>query len=155
ILSHQCWQRTFSGDPNILGRKIALNSQPYSIVGILPPGRRFWQRDIYLPFALSSSASDRTLLSRTHALGRLNPGVTLRQAEAEMVDVAHQIELQNPATNQYRSVQLTTLLEVESNPGPTRRRMNQTLLVMLGAAGLVALMACVNVAGLLLARGLK
>ncbi|HEY6307997.1 MAG TPA: ABC transporter permease [Candidatus Angelobacter sp.] len=155
ILSHQCWRRTFSADPNILGRKVTLNGQLYAVVGILPPGLRFWQRDAYIPFPLSNFSADRATLQYAHAVARLKPGVSMPQAQAEMASIARRIELENPATNQYRSVKLRTLLESETDWGPTRRRMRQTLLVMLGAAGLVTLMACVNVASLLLVRGLK
>jgi predicted permease len=155
ILSHQCWRRTFSADPNILGKKITLDGRPYAVVGVLPAGLRLWGRDVYVPFALSTFSADRGTLQYAHAVARLKPGVTMAQAQTEMANVAREIELDNPATNQYRSVKLRTLLENETDWGPTRRRMRQTLLVMLGAAGLVTLMACVNVASLLLARGLK
>lgn len=155
ILSDQCWHRSFGGDSAILGRKIRLNSQPFTIVGILSPGLRFLERDVYSPLVLTNFAENRKIIERAHALGHLRRGITLAQAQTQMQAIARQLQAEYPVTNQYRSIQLQSFKEQQSQLNPTPRRMHQSLLVLLGAVGLITLMACSNVASLLLARGLK
>jgi predicted permease len=155
ILSDDCWRHDFSADPNILGRKIKLNSQALTVVGVLRPGLRFWERDAYVPLPLAQYSSNRKLIGRTHSLGHLKPGLTLAQAQTEMQAIALQLQAEYPATNQYRSIQLQSFQEEESQVQPTPRHMHQALLVLLAAVGFVTLMACANVASLLLVRGLK
>ena len=155
ILSDDCWRKNFSADPSILHKKVRLNSHLYTVIGVLKPGLRFWGRDAYVPLEFAGYSGNRKLIARTHALGHLKPGVTLARAQTEMQAIAEQLQNENPGTNQFRSVQLQSFKEEESQLNPTPRRMHQSLLVLLGAVGLVTLMACANVASLLLARGLK
>jgi putative ABC transport system permease protein len=159
ILSHDLWTHQLGGDPNILGKTFTLNGQPFTVIGILPASVRFssplyTNADIFAPFVLANSASDRTILNRTHAMARLKPGVSLQQAQAEMAEIAETLQSEYPETNKYRGVLLTTFAEEAADTQPTPRRMHESLWVMLGAVGFVMLMACANVASLLLARGL-
>ena len=155
ILSDDCWRRSFGAKPNILGQQIKLNSQTFTVIGILRPNLRFWGRDAYIPLTLTNYSGNRKLIGRTHVLAHLKPGVTLAQAQTEMQAIAEQLQAEYPATNQNRSIQLQSFKEEESQLDPTPRRMHESLLVLLGAVGLVTLMACANVASLLLARGLR
>ncbi|HEY2547302.1 MAG TPA: ABC transporter permease [Candidatus Acidoferrum sp.] len=158
ILSNGFWTHRLSADPNVLGKKLTLNGQPFTVVGILPAALRFSNplyanADIFAPFVLANSSSDRTILNRTHALARLKPGVTLQQAQAEMEAIAETLQSEHADTNRYRGVMIRTMAEEAADVQPTPRRMHQSLWVMLGAVGFVMLMACANVASLLLARG--
>jgi len=146
ILGHGLWQSRFGANPAIVGQTISLNNRPHTVVGVMPPGFRFPEvADLWLPLALDTQRWTRT----DHGLGaiaRLKPGVTLEQAQAEMVAVARRIEELNPVTNEGLSVSVSDLRA--GLVGDYR----QSLLILLGVVGCVLLIACVNVANLLLAR---
>ena len=154
IISHDCWQRRFNSDPKILGRTLTLNVQKRAVVGVLPPSFTFEDREIFAPLVPGLAAANHSESSmKFHAYARLKPDVSLPEAQAEMGAIARQLELQFPATNQGRLVRLVPLREAASELQPTANRMHQTLWLMFGAVGLVMLVACANVSGLLLARG--
>ncbi|MFY9572780.1 MAG: ABC transporter permease, partial [Blastocatellia bacterium] len=146
ILSYGLWQRRFGSDPNVLGQTIMLNNRPRVAIGVMPPGFQFPEvADSWGPLALDTKSwtrNDHVL----EAIARLKPGVTLEQAQAEMTTVAGNIEAQNPVTNEGMSVKLTSLRT--GLTGDYRK----ALLILLGVVGFVLLIACVNVANLLLAR---
>jgi len=146
ILSYGLWQRRFGGDPNILGQTILLNNRPRIAIGVMPKGFQFPEvAEAWGPLALNTKIFTRTdhgLL----AIARLKPGVTLDQAQAEMIGIAANIEQQNPITNEGLSVALTGLRA--GLVGDYKK----ALLILLGVVGFVLLIACVNVANLLLAR---
>ncbi|MBI3693774.1 MAG: ABC transporter permease, partial [Acidobacteria bacterium] len=147
LLSYGLWQRAFGGDATLVGKTLALNSQSHTVIGILPPDFEFLTREfeVWTPLALNLDASIRG----THYLrvvGRLKGGIPLKQAQAAMETVARRLEAQYPATNKGWGVTLEPLQERfvgEARPA---------LLVLLGAVVFVLLIACANVANLLLAR---
>jgi putative ABC transport system permease protein len=146
ILGHNLWQRNFGGDANIIGRKIMLNSRARTVVGVMPPGFRFPDTaELWAPLALTTKTftrNDHGLLS----IARLKDGVTLGEAQAEMQNIAARIEQQNPITNEGLGVKVNSLHDVLT--GDYR----EALLILLAVVGCVLLVACVNVANLLLAR---
>jgi putative ABC transport system permease protein len=146
ILSDGLWQRRFGSDPAIIGQTITLNNRPRTIIGVMPPGFKFPEiADLWLPLALDTKRYTRT----DHGLGaiaRLKSGVTLEQAQAEMSTIAVGIEAENPITNQGLGVNVFNLRD--GLTGDYRK----ALLILLGVVGFVLLIACANVANLLLAR---
>ncbi len=146
VLSYPFWQRRFAGDPNVVGRKVLLDNVDTTIIGVVPEhfdfGNNttdFWAPAGFTPQQLSSSASF-LLVS-----GRLKPGVSLQQAQAEMDFLAQGLRTVF-AYNKDNGVQ------VESMQTAFFRGLKQPLTVLQGAVGFVLLIACANVAGLLLAR---
>jgi putative ABC transport system permease protein len=146
ILSYGLWQRRFGGDPNIVGQTLLLNNRSRTVIGVMPKGFQFPEvAEAWGPLALNTKIWTRTdhgLL----AIARLRPAVTLDQAQAEMISIAANIEQQNPITNEGLSVSLTSLRA--GLVGDYKK----ALLILLGVVAFVLLIACVNVANLLLAR---
>ena len=148
ILSYGFWQRRFGGHPDILGKQLTLNNQSFTVVGITPPNFQFgMEADVTVPIGLSGERfSNRGRDPGTGVVARLKPGVSHQQGETDLNLVAARLEQQYPATNKGRRVLLTPLHE--DIVGSVR----QPLLILLGAVGLVLLIACANVANLLLVR---
>ncbi|HEX8190085.1 MAG TPA: ABC transporter permease [Pyrinomonadaceae bacterium] len=146
VLGHGLWQRRFGSEPGIVGRTISVNNRPHTVVGVMPPGFKFPEvADLWVPLALDTQRWTRN----DHGLGaiaRLKPGVSLGHAAAEMEAIALRVEEQNPVTNEGLSVGVTDLRA--GLVGGYR----QSILILLGVVGFVLLIACVNVANLLLAR---
>ena len=139
LLSHRLWQRRFGGDANILGQTITLYDKPWTVVGVLPATFQFTEPlDVLVPLALSESE-----LRSPHFIGRLKPGVSLEQARAGL-DLIYQ-RVRGPGET--GRVILTGLHEYVVG------HVKRSLLIYLGAVGLVLLIACANIANLLLARG--
>ncbi len=146
ILGYDLWQRRFAGDPNILGQRISLNTYSRTVVGVMPPGFKFPEvSELWAPLGLTPKTFTRTDHG-LNAIARLKDGVTLEQAQAEMNRVAAQIEQENPVTNEGLGVSATSLHK--NLTGDYRK----ALLILLGVVGCVLLVACVNVANLMLAR---
>jgi putative ABC transport system permease protein len=146
VLSDGLWRRLFNADPEVLGRAVTLNEAGYTIVGVLP--RDFWYpqaADAFVPLRSTGSAADQG--SNTGMIARLKPGITPRQAEAEMRTLTEAFRRTNPdAGRDYRG--LTLVPYQDSLVGDVRLN----LLLMFGAVGLLLLIACSNLASLLLAR---
>lgn len=144
VLSHRLWQRRFAGDPGIVGRTITLDGEIRTVLGVLPPdfhslGERV---DVWVPTRFDPQGPGRFM----HAVGRLRPGATLEQAEAEMEGVLRSQQEEFPQWTVGWGVRLAPLHEqVTSEARPS-------LLVLFGAVTLLLLIACANVASLLLAR---
>lgn len=148
LLGHGVWRSRFAGDPAVVGRVIRIDGVPTTVVGVMPEGFRFPLReDVWLPLPTDPSGFRRGEGRRLEVFGRLRPGVSLEQARLELAAIARRIEAEHPATNEGVLAVAKPYVE-EFVPRPVR-----TLLwTMLGAVLGVLLVACVNVANLLLAR---
>ncbi len=148
ILSHELWQRRFGGDPNILNQTIKLDDQPFTVIGVMPPNRDLRWRDdhIWIPIAFTADQIQNRRGGILNVFGRLKPGVSLEQARAEMSIIADRLANQYPDTNAGWNVSVTPLLESAVS------EIRPSLLLLLGAVAFVLLIACANVANLLLAR---
>lgn len=148
VLSDSLWQRSFGADPKILGRSVTLDETSYSVVGVLPRG--FWfpqSADAFVPSRPTGGLDDRGM--NTQMIARLRPGINLRQAQAEMPAVTDSIRRAYPdrlSRQQYRG--LTAIRYQDWLVGDVRLN----LLLLFGAVGLLLLIACSNLASLLLAR---
>lgn len=150
MLSHRFWQQRFGGDPNVLGRGLVLGGKNYDVVGVMPKGFQFpvdsEPVDLWTTVVIDSGMFTQRGAHYMHVIARLKPGVTLSQAKAEMDGIASNLERQYPDENSHRGVTIVPALE--SLVGDIR----PALLILLGAVGCVLLIACANVANLLLAR---
>jgi putative ABC transport system permease protein len=147
ILTEAFWRRAFGGDPGLVGRAITLNSQPHTVIGVLPAGFQWdTNTEVLVPLAPDPARGrgDHRLL----VIGRLADGVTVEQSTAELKTIAARLAAQYPASNKGWTI-VTAGFYDWLVPEPTRR----SLLILLGAVGLVLLIACGNVVNLLLARG--
>ena len=146
LIGDGLWRRAFGADPAIVGRSMTLNSQPYTIIGVLPASFRWGiYNDLMAPLAPDPNRNRGD--HRLSVIGRLKHGSTLDGATAELTTLAAQLGQQFPETNKGWSVVVSSFYDWLI-PETTRR----SLLVLLGAVALVLLIACVNVVNLLLAR---
>jgi putative ABC transport system permease protein len=149
LLTYGLWQRRFGGSKEIIGKPITLDSRPYTVVGVLPPGFQLLQpADVFVPFVpwAVTLPDDRNWHPGIIAIARLKPGVSREQARTEMVGITKRLELQYPIYNTGTSADVVGLQDqLVQNVRPA-------LILLLGAVSLVLLIACVNVANLLLAR---
>jgi putative ABC transport system permease protein len=148
VLSHRLWQRRYAGNRKIVGQSVLLNGQPYTVVGVMPRGfdfPPFWATgtELWVPNVLATRAANRTGQS-LRVFGRLKRGATLKFARAEMAAITARLEKQFPGSN--REVTVASLKETVV--GDVR----PALLVLLAAVAFVLLIACANVAHMLLAR---
>lgn len=157
VLSHRLWQRRFGGDARVVGRTVTLNDQSFTVVGVMPPDFNYPETDSELwaasrravpDIALAGNPDPETLrsLHYLNVIARLKPGVTREQAHAEMETIAARLEQEHPTENNGHTARVVSLHE--QLVGDVR----PALLILLGAVGLVLLIACANVANLLLAR---
>ena len=148
ILSYGFWQRRFGADPGVIGTQLTLNNQSFTVVGITPANFQYGpEADVTVPIGLQAERYRlRGKDPGVNVVARLKPGVSQQQAETELNLIAARLEQQYPESNTGRRVLLTPLHE--SFVGDVR----QPLLILLGAVGLVLLIACANVANLLLVR---
>jgi predicted permease len=157
VLNHALWERRFGADPKVIGQKIRLTDpylgdEDFIVVGVLPaavdlmdfpPGAA---GDVYFPVWLSKTPGARTSTGIVYVLGRLGPGVTLRAASAELMALGARLAREDPAPNARFSFRLVPLKQQIVGD------MNVALMLMQGAVMMVLLLACANVAGMLLAR---
>jgi putative ABC transport system permease protein len=147
LLSDRLWRRRFGADPNVINRSIRLDGNPFTIVGVMPPGFSILDRnvDVWVPIGFSAEA--RTPCGRwTMVIARLKDGVTFTQAQDDMTGVAGRLSAMFPDFDTGWTARVVPLKEQLT--GDVR----PALLVLLGAVGFVLLIACANVANLLLAR---
>jgi len=146
VLAHRLWQTRFGGDARVLGRTVPLDGVPYTIIGVMPPTFDFPSNiDVWLPLAPSPTSVRAD--HRLRVIGRLASGATLDRATTELRGVARDLGRAYPKSNGEWSV---TLLSFDD--WIVGRELRTRVLVLLAAVGLLLLMACVNVASLLLAR---
>ena len=150
VLSHELWMRRFGGDPGVVGTTLRIDGQEYTIRGVMPPDFRFPARETALwttmPFDPAGFSRQAHFLG---VIGRLKPGIALGQAHAELEVVAAAMARANPASNSGWGV--TSLPLRDQVVGHVRT----SLLLILGAVGFVLLIACANIANLLLAQGAR
>jgi len=149
VLSDSLWRRRFGSDPLLIGKPVTLYDTSFTVVGVLPPSFQFYTpADVFVPI---SFMPDRLKEAREEhgnivAIARLKPGIPNRQAQSEMDSIAAALEQQYPKTNNGVGVSIRSIYS--DMVGDVR----PSLLVLLGAVGFVLLIACANVANLLLAR---
>src|SRR5262249_34011013 len=151
VLSHGLWQRRFGGDRSVIGKSVTLNGVSRTVVGIMPvdfelqfPTNK--QIDLWVPRIFSPQL---TTIRQSHFLyvfGRLKSGVTFNQAEQRMATIAQSLAKEHPDTNKDVSIRLVPLHQQIVG------KVRTPLLILLGVVGLVLLIACANVANLLLGR---
>lgn len=159
VITYQCWQRHFAGDPNITGRKIKLNGLDYDVVGVTPRDfagtEMIFTPDIFVPMSMvaqiepGSNWVDQRDSFNTFLIGRMNPGVTMPQAQAALDTIMQDLAREYPKANDGMHLVL-------SPPGLAGNFLRGTIrtfaIVLMTVAGLVLLIACVNLASLMLAR---
>jgi putative ABC transport system permease protein len=154
VIGYDLWQRRFGGDPSIIGRKIILNNEPNEIIGVLPPNVGWFVQkgslirtapQIWSPWQISNELRGRRGRF-ARAVARLKPGVTFEQAQNEMTVIGNRLEQQYPEFNTHWGVNVVPLRTQVAG------EIRKPLYILLGAVGFVLLIACANVANLLLAR---
>ncbi|HEX8145942.1 MAG TPA: ABC transporter permease [Pyrinomonadaceae bacterium] len=149
VLNHDLWQRRFGADPEIVGKSLTFNGEPYTVVGVMPEGFGLpaTTTDVLLPAQKWPNYKPVRSAHNAWVIGRMRGGVTREAAEAELRAIAKRLEEAYPEENRGRGVTLVGLQEyfVED--------IRPALLVLLSAVGLILLIACANIANLLLARG--
>jgi putative ABC transport system permease protein len=154
LLSDQLWRRRFGADPSIVDRTIVMNDRQYRVVGVMPASfepldaARYYQRaELWAPIGYDVSTPDACRSCRhLRAFGRLKQGVTVAQAAAEMNTIREQLRREHPNDYEAGTIAVVPLADALT------RAVRSALLLLLGAVGLVLLIACANVASLLLAR---
>jgi predicted permease len=167
VISYALWANKFGADPNVIGRTMILNATPYTIVGIAPRGFKGTvslanSEQVWLPTSMKDQIfsgflaeffHDRRFLNMT-LFGRLRPGITMIQAEASFRTIASRLEAEYPKDNGGRSVALTSLAEAAVGAN-NHEQFTLAGTMMLGAVGVVLLIACANLANLLLAQAAR
>ena len=151
VLSYELWQERFGGRSTVLGERVLLDGTPYTVIGVLPAGFRLFQNaQVFLPLGpfLAVQPPDRGWHPGIQPIARLRDGVSLTQANTDIAGIAARLEKAYPQTNS------KTALMVSGARDLMVQGVRTALLVLLGAVAGVLLIACINVAGLLLARGL-
>jgi len=151
LLSYSLWQRRFGGDARILGTSVTLNGESYTVTGVMPQGFQFppfWQEkaELWAPFVVPPARLHARGSRSVRVFARLRDGVTLDGAQTQMSAIARRIELEYPKTNTDIGARVMSLEEA------TVGKIKPALLVLLAAVGFLLLIACGNVANLLLAR---
>lgn len=164
VLSERAWRERFGGRSDVLGRTLTLNGHSFTVIGVAPPGftgtDSGFEPELWLPLSMREQVLTNPEWYRERralfffVLGRLAPGVGLRQAEAAFQTEARQLAREHPDANKGRSVALVSLPEAKLNPN-FRRGVVLGLGMLAAIAGLVLLIACANVANLMLVRGAR
>lgn len=154
ILSNSLWRERYSSDPNIVGERLDVDGVPHTVIGVMPeraslalhvPSARLWMPLVFSPDDLK--ARDNHYINMV--IARLKPGMTIRAARRDMDSVAEQLATSYPDTNKHWGVSVLTVQEYQIR----KRQVRPVMVMLLAMVGLVLLMACANIAGLLLSRG--
>jgi putative ABC transport system permease protein len=148
VLAHGAWMTHFGGDIGIVGRSVTLNDKSYTVLGVMPPSFRLSSasNDLYTPWHVTAEEAQAHGAHYTSVIGRLKPGATLEQAQAELDTVAERLEREFPDSNTGWGVLTKPLAEALLGDA------TQRLFMLLGGVALVLLIACANVASLTLVR---
>jgi putative ABC transport system permease protein len=148
LLSDRLWKRRFAASADVIGRTIALNGASHTVIGVMPPGFAWPEAvELWVPFVHEPGMNSGYHLLQV--IGRLAPGTTLAASQAELTTIAAAAAAARPATNKDWGVQVASLLDYTVGPS------SRPLLILAGAAACVLLIACANVAGLLMSRALS
>jgi putative ABC transport system permease protein len=149
ILTDSLWKRSFGADPNVIGRKIALDGKPFTVIGVMPADfqRLTGKEQLYTPLVFSSEQRANRGSHSFLAVGRLKPGVAVEAARVQIAGIGKRIANDFPNTNRGFGASLVPFAE------QTVQEIKPLLLILWGTVGVVLLIACANVANLLLARG--
>jgi putative ABC transport system permease protein len=150
VLNHRFWAATLGSDANVVGTNLILNGRPFEVIGVTAPLWEPWQVDYYLPLGRQNGGLvNRAMHGPTRIVGRLKPGVTVAAAKADLDAIMQRLAESDPGPeSSHRSAGEFWAEDIAGD-------LRSTLLVLMGAAGLVLLIACANVASLLLARNLS
>ena len=149
IIGHGLWQRRFASDPSIVGRAIEVDAAQYEVVGIAPPGFDFpMGSQIWAPLSFNAEAAGNRRAQYLTGIGRLAPGRTLEEAQAQMATIGERLARDYPDTSTGRAVRVYTIGDGMMDIG-----LGAILSMWQASAGFVLLIACANVGSLLLARG--
>jgi putative ABC transport system permease protein len=151
VLGAGLWKRRFGGDPGLIGRTITLNHEAYTVVGVMPEGfyfPPFWasKAEIYAPLAFTPAKAQDRRISSLRTFGRLQPGVTMQQALADVRRIAGRLAQDYPLSNAQQTAVVISLHEMSVG------KVQTALLILLGAVGCTLLIACANLANLFLTR---
>lgn len=147
VITHSLWQRRFGGDPNIVNKTITINGVVRTVVGVMPERFNFPKgSEVYAPFSMTPEFMKSRGNHSYYVVGRLKPGVTIESSQAELDNITARLERQYPDTNKGWGATVFPIV------ADTVRMYDTALWVMMGAVGFVLLIACANVANLMLAR---
>src|SRR6185503_3145914 len=163
VISYSLWQRRFNSDPSVVGREMKFNGQSFTVVAVAPSSFRgtevIFAPDVWVPMSMHQYTMPGSTELLTHrgdhqfkVIGRLKPGVSIAQAQSEVTTLGRGLEEEYPETNRGMSVRVFTERDTRPEPGPSARNASLVAGLVLGMVGLVLLIACANVANLLLAR---
>ena len=149
LIGHKVWVNRYGSNPSVIGRTVRINDVPTTIVGVVPEGFQFpFNTDVWMPLSQITGLLEQKRNSRPlQTFGHLAPGVTREQAQSEMINISKRLESENPDTNKDIQARVQTFNE-QQNGGPIRT----IFLSLMGAVAFVLLIACANVANLLLSR---
>ena len=147
VITHSLWQRRFGGDPNIINKTIALNSITRTIIGVMPEHFNFPKgSEVYAPLPFTPGLANSRQNHSYYVIGRLKPGVSIQSAQSDIDTITARLEAQYPDTNTGLGANVYPIVK------DTVRMYDTALWIMMGAVGFVLLIACANVANLMLAR---
>ncbi len=147
VLGYDLWRRLFAAETNLTGKSIVVNTQRVQVVGVMPPGLNFPSRtELWMPLPENRPESHNRGWTLGHVIGRLKPGVSIAQAQAEMDSIGRQLEAQYPKENQDWGIRVTSLR------GKMIAPIRPALPILIGVAVFILLIACANLGNLLLSR---
>ncbi len=147
LITHSLWQRRFAGDPNIVNKTITINSVQRTVIGVMPERFNYPKgAEIYLPLVMTPELIANRTFHTYYVIGRLKPGVTIEQARAETDTITARLEQQYPETNTGLGANIFPIVT------DTVRAYDTPIWVIMGVVGFVLLIACANIANLMLVR---